>query len=92
MARPPSNPDDPGGMLPATAESPASFEASLAELEAIVQKMEGGTLTLEQSLAAYKRGAELVVHARRSLADVEQQVRILEADVLEPFESGDAES
>ena len=38
---------------------PQSFEAALAELEAIVATMEGGQLPLQESLAAYKRGAEL---------------------------------
>ena len=50
--------------------------------------MEEGSLSLEQSLAAYRRGAELVGSARKALADVEQQVRILEADVLKPFDAG----
>ncbi|HRO61591.1 MAG TPA: exodeoxyribonuclease VII small subunit [Burkholderiaceae bacterium] len=67
--------------------NPDRFEAALAELEGIVQKMESGSLSLEQSLAAYRRGAELVGTARKALADVEQQVRILEADVLKPFDS-----
>ncbi|MFZ2909721.1 MAG: exodeoxyribonuclease VII small subunit, partial [Candidatus Desulfobacillus denitrificans] len=35
---------------------PASFEAALAELESIVQGMEAGKLSLEESLAAYQRG------------------------------------
>ena len=39
---------------------PASFEAALAELEEIVATMEGGQLPLKESLAAYKRGAELL--------------------------------
>ena len=43
----------------ATDDAPKSFEAALAELEKIVQSMEAGTLPLEQSLAAHKRGIEL---------------------------------
>jgi exodeoxyribonuclease VII small subunit len=39
---------------------PASFESALAELESIVATMEGGQLPLAESLAAYKRGAELL--------------------------------
>ena len=73
------------------AASPDRFEAALTELEGIVQQMEGGSLSLEQSLAAYRRGAELVGAARKALADVEQQVRILEADVLKPFDSAQAD-
>ncbi len=73
----------------ATAE-PIAFEAAVSELEAIVERMEAGTLGLEESLAAYRRGAELVARCRESLAVIQQQVRILEADLLKPLE-GDAD-
>lgn len=66
--------------------APESFERALAELEQIVQRMESGSLSLEDSLIAYRRGASLVGYCRESLADVQQQVRILEADLLRPFE------
>lgn len=68
--------------------TPESFERALGELEQIVQRMESGALSLEDSLGAYRRGASLVAWCRRSLADVQQQVRILEADLLEPFDPG----
>ncbi len=71
---------------------PASFEAALAELEMLVQRMEGGELSLEESLGAYRRGAQLVSFCRQSLADVQQQVRILEADLLKPFDEGDEDA
>ncbi|RPH62451.1 MAG: exodeoxyribonuclease VII small subunit [Burkholderiales bacterium] len=71
---------------PMTGPAPESFEHALGELEQIVQRMESGALSLEQSLADYRRGAALVGWCRRSLADVQQQVRILEADLLRPFE------
>jgi exodeoxyribonuclease VII small subunit len=70
----------------AEAPPPASFEAALGELETLVQKMEAGALTLEQSLDAYRRGARLVGWCRDSLADVQQQVKVLEGDLLKPFE------
>ena len=57
--------------------TPASFETAVAELENIVGQMESGNLALEQSVNAYKRGAELLQFCQRSLAEVEQQVRIL---------------
>ena len=69
------------------AGGPDRFESALAELERIVAQMEGGTLSLEQSLAAYRRGAELVGTARKALSEVEQQVRILEADAPTPFDA-----
>jgi len=66
-----------------------SFEAALAELESIVASMEAGQLPLEQSLAAYKRGAELLKYCQSALAEVQQQVRILEADTLKNLSGAD---
>jgi exodeoxyribonuclease VII small subunit len=66
---------------------PASFEAALAELEKIVATMEGGQLPLKESLAAYKRGAELLQYCQSALQDAEQQVRIFEKGVLKAFEA-----
>lgn len=54
------------------------FEAALAELEGIVQSMEGGKLELEESIAAYRRGMALMKHCQQQLADAEEQIRILE--------------
>jgi exodeoxyribonuclease VII small subunit len=68
-----------------TAESPPSFEAALAELEAIVGRMESGELPLRESLAAYKRGAALLAFCQAALKDAQQQVQVLEKGVLRPF-------
>ena len=68
-----------------TAESPPSFEAALAELEAIVGRMESGELPLRESLAAYKRGAALLAFCQAALKDAQQQVQVLEKGVLQPF-------
>jgi exodeoxyribonuclease VII small subunit len=62
-----------------------SFEKALAELESIVAKMEDGGLTLEQSLAAHKRGLELAKQCRERLASAQQQVRVLEGEALKPL-------
>jgi exodeoxyribonuclease VII small subunit len=62
-----------------------SFESALAELEKIVAGMEAGQMPLEQSLAAYKRGAELLKFCQAALQDAQQQVKILEDDVLRNF-------
>jgi exodeoxyribonuclease VII small subunit len=61
---------------------PQTFESSLAELEEIVSEMEAGQLPLEKSLAAYKRGAELLKYCQSALQDAQQQVKILEDGVL----------
>jgi exodeoxyribonuclease VII small subunit len=65
-----------------------TFESALAELEAIVSDMEAGQLPLEKSLAAYKRGAELLNFCQSALKDAQQQVKILEDGVLTKFGSG----
>lgn len=71
-------------------ETTQSFEHALAELESIVSKMESGELPLEQSLSAYKRGTELLHSCQKSLAEVEQQVRLLnESQQLQPYTSSD---
>jgi exodeoxyribonuclease VII small subunit len=57
--------------------STPDFETALKELEAIVGQMENGQLPLEQSLQAYQRGSELLQLCQKSLADIEQQVRLL---------------
>jgi exodeoxyribonuclease VII small subunit len=62
-----------------------SFEAAMLELERVVSDMEAGKLTLEESLAAYQRGAELLQQCRGRLDDAQQQVRVLEDGVLKPF-------
>lgn len=73
---------------PRAASPPKDYESALAELEAIVADMEGGQLSLEASLAAYKRGAELLHFCRQQLADAEQQVQMLENGGLVPFRPG----
>jgi len=68
-----------------------SFETALAELEQVVADMESGKLALDDSLAAYKRGAELLSFCRSRLEDAQQQVRVLEDGILKDFTaSGDA--
>ncbi|HZV63059.1 MAG TPA: exodeoxyribonuclease VII small subunit [Methylophilaceae bacterium] len=62
------------------------FETALTELESIISRMESGQLPLQQSLSAYKRGTELLGFCQKALADVEQQIRILnDANQLQPF-------
>jgi exodeoxyribonuclease VII small subunit len=68
-----------------TTEFPSSFEAALAELESLVGRMESGELPLQESLAAYKRGAELLAYCQAALKDAQQQVQVLEKGVLQPY-------
>jgi exodeoxyribonuclease VII small subunit len=69
------------------AKAPQSLEAALAELEKIVSSMEEGELPLERSLAAYKRGAELLKYCQAALQDAQQQVKVLENGVLRDLKS-----
>ena len=64
----------------------AGFETSLQELEALVESMERGDLTLEQALAAFERGVELTRACREALDQAEQRVSVLTRDgQLEPM-------
>lgn len=73
----------------ATDES-AGFEASLAELEALVERMEKGELSLEEALTDFQRGIELSRQCQQSLKSAEQKVQILlgqsEQGDLAPFD------
>ncbi|MDE1894939.1 MAG: exodeoxyribonuclease VII small subunit [Pseudomonadota bacterium] len=77
---------------PAPAKTPpgADFEHSLDELEQLVARMEGGELSLDESLASFERGIGLFRHCQQSLQQAELRVRLLldpEApDSAEPFE------
>ena len=62
-----------------------SFEKALEELEALVARMEDGKLPLEESLAAYQRGAELVKFCESKLVDAQARIAILEGDTLRDF-------
>ncbi|WP_045764653.1 exodeoxyribonuclease VII small subunit [Xanthomonas albilineans] len=68
----------------------ARFEQSLEELEVLVEKMEAGDLSLEQSLSAYERGVGLYRQCQQALEQAELRVRLLSApeqpDSAEPFD------
>jgi exodeoxyribonuclease VII small subunit len=63
----------------------ASFEEAMAELAQLVAAMEAGELPLEASVAAYKRGSELVKYCAAQLDKVDNQVKVLEGEMLKPF-------
>ncbi len=64
---------------------PKDFESALAELEGLVERLESGQLSLEDSLAAYRRGMELTAYCQKTLNAAEQQVKVLEGDSLKDF-------
>jgi exodeoxyribonuclease VII small subunit len=69
---------------------PVDFERSLDELEQLVARMEGGELSLDESLASFERGIGLYRHCQQSLELAELRVRLLldpdAPDSAEPFE------
>ena len=55
----------------------ADFEESLTALEALVNKMEQGDLSLEESLQAFATGIELTRECQARLLEAEQKVSLL---------------
>lgn len=53
------------------------LESSLEEITVLIEKMEQGELTLEQSLSSFERGVTLIKHAQKILQEAEQKVQIL---------------
>ena len=64
---------------------PASYEAALAELEALVAKLESGEMPLAQLLTGYQRGAELLTFCRDQLQAVENQIKVLDEGTLKTW-------
>ena len=54
-----------------------TFEQAMAEFEAVVQQLDRGDVALDQSIALYKRGAELKAHCEAKLKAAEEQVEQL---------------
>ena len=54
-----------------------NFEKTLGELEELVEKMEEGDLSLEESLKCFERGILLTKNCQQALSEAEQKVRIL---------------
>lgn len=71
-------------------ESAANFELTLAELEALVKRLEEGDQTLDESLSGFKRGIELTRECQSVLDNAQQTVEQLinpeDEESLTPFE------
>lgn len=87
MSNPTDKPD------PESTNAVAQFEQSLDELETLVQRMEKGDLSLDQSLDAYERGVSLFRRCQTALEQAELRVRLLtdplDPDGAEPFDDAD---
>ena len=53
------------------------FEATLEKLETIVEKMDQGDMSLEDSLKAFEQGIQLTRSCQKALVEAEQQVQLL---------------
>ena len=71
--------------LPVEPALPATYEAALQELEALVSSLESGQLPLDQLLTGYQRGAQLLKFCRARLEAVETQIKVLEGNELKPW-------
>jgi exodeoxyribonuclease VII small subunit len=65
--------------------SPASYDSALQELEQLVVKLETGQLPLEQLMAGYQRGAELLTFCRDKLEAVEKQISVIDNGQLKSW-------
>ncbi|WP_035572460.1 exodeoxyribonuclease VII small subunit [Halomonas halocynthiae] len=76
-------------------QPPADFAETVERLEALVQQLESGALSLEGSLEAFEQGVRLANDAQRRLSEAELRVRTLTegsngGPVLAPFDPQDA--
>lgn len=58
-------------------KKPVDFEQSLSELQALVERLESGELSLEQSLTAFEQGVALTRDCQQALTLAEQKVQQL---------------
>lgn len=67
-----------------------SFEEALTELESLVETLEHGDLSLEESLKTFERGVKLTRTCQDALKQAEQKIQILSGkgsdEALEPFD------
>ena len=73
-------------------KAPESFESAMRELEQLIASMENGQMPLEASLQAYQRGAFLVKYCQSQLQKVQDQVKIVEADMVRPFDLNEGQT
>lgn len=62
--------------------SPKNYEEALQQLEKITESMQNNDLPLEEALAAYQQGQELVKYCQQKLAEVEQKLQVFDHSEL----------
>ena len=69
---------------------PEKFETSLKKLEGLVEKLESGDLSLEESLKSYEEGMKLAKACQNRLEETRRKVEILTKEGLrKPFPEGE---
>ena len=63
-----------------TTPKTVNFEKSLKQLEALVEKLEKGELSLEESLKQFEQGIKLTRECRHALQSAEQKISVLSQD------------
>jgi exodeoxyribonuclease VII small subunit len=67
-------------------DKPFKFEEALAELNQLVNTMESGDISLEDSLKHFERGIQLTRQCQKALEEAQQKISILsEKENLEPY-------
>ncbi len=81
--------------MPKRSQKLPDFETALAELETLVEKMEQGDQSLDESLKQFERGVQLTRSCQQALKDAEQKVQILLTkngkETLQPFDDENAD-
>ncbi len=81
--------------MPKRSQKSPDFETALAELETLVEKMEQGDLTLDESLKQFERGVQLTRSCQQALKEAEQKVQVLLTkngeETLQTFDDKDAD-
>lgn len=77
-------------MADTTAPEEMDFETALRELEALVERMEQGEASLEESLKDFERGVALTRRCQEALKSAEQKVQMLLEDQEQPIPFPDA--
>lgn len=71
-------------------KSEKNFEKAIAELEESVKRLEGGDITLEESIKEYKKGMDLAAYCMEVLKKAEQEIYVYEASHYKKFEEGES--
>jgi exodeoxyribonuclease VII small subunit len=86
MAKTPASPVN-AAEVPLEAGLPSTYEEAQSELDKLVSQMESGQLPLDDLLASYQRGAQLLKFCRGRLEAVEAQVKLLEDGQTKPWDA-----